>query len=206
MRKVLNLYAGLGGNRKLWSDVCVTAVEFNPDIAKVYADLYPQDILIVGDAHSYLAEHYAEFDFIWTSPPCQSHSSFRQNIGVRFRGVEPVYPDMRLYQEILFLRANCKARFLVENVNPYYSPLIDPTARIHRHLFWANFEIPESGIEGAKIRTAQIPDLQQLHGIDLSGYSISNKRQLLRNCVYPPLGEYIFQQARRGWHIGGRPP
>ena len=28
--KVLNLYAGIGGNRKLWTNVDVTAVEYNP--------------------------------------------------------------------------------------------------------------------------------------------------------------------------------
>ena len=28
--KVLNLYCGIGGNRKLWEDVEVTAVELDP--------------------------------------------------------------------------------------------------------------------------------------------------------------------------------
>jgi len=33
--KVLNLYAGIGGNRKLWPDECeVTAVENNEEIPK----------------------------------------------------------------------------------------------------------------------------------------------------------------------------
>jgi hypothetical protein len=36
--KILNLYAGLGGNRKLWKNVEVTAVENNPEIAKIYQD------------------------------------------------------------------------------------------------------------------------------------------------------------------------
>ena len=36
MIKVLNLYAGIGGNRKLWKDVEVTAVEINEEIAGVY--------------------------------------------------------------------------------------------------------------------------------------------------------------------------
>ena len=30
--KVLNLYAGIGGNRKLWTDVEITAVEYNQKI------------------------------------------------------------------------------------------------------------------------------------------------------------------------------
>jgi DNA (cytosine-5)-methyltransferase 1 len=114
--KILNLFAGIGGNRKLWGDEHeVTAVEMDPIIAKVYADLHPKDTLVIGDAHQYLLDHYKEFDFIWTSPPCQTHSSFRQNIGVRFRGVEPVYPDMMLYQQIIFLQYNCTGKYLVEN-------------------------------------------------------------------------------------------
>jgi DNA (cytosine-5)-methyltransferase 1 len=100
--KVLNLYAGLGGNRKLWTNVDVTAVELNPEIAKIYQDFYPNDTVIVADAHEYLLNHFKEFDFIWSSPPCQSHSSFRQNLCVRFRNTEPKYPDMRLYEEIIF--------------------------------------------------------------------------------------------------------
>ena len=49
--KVLNLYAGLGGNRKLWENVEVTAVEMNEEIAGIYKEYFPQDVIIVGDAH-----------------------------------------------------------------------------------------------------------------------------------------------------------
>jgi DNA (cytosine-5)-methyltransferase 1 len=192
--KILNLYSGIGGNRKLWSgDIQVTAVEFNPDIAKVYQDFFPNDTVIIGDAHQYLLEHYKEYDFIWTSPPCQSHSSFRQNICVRFRGTEAIYPDMRLYQEILFLQYNFTGKYVVENVKPYYTPLIPPNKELERHLFWTNIEIPDKTFEKTKIRTAQIPDLQLQHGFDLSGYKLENKRQVLRNCVNPELGMHIFK-------------
>ena len=96
--KILNLYCGLGGNRKEWGNEHeIVAVELNKDIATIYKDLYPNDTVIVADAHEYLQEHFNEFDFIWASPPCQTHSSFRQNIGVRFRGVKAVYPDMKLW-------------------------------------------------------------------------------------------------------------
>lgn len=71
--KILNLYAGIGGNRKLWEDCEVTAVELDPDIAGVYRKLYPDDTVIVGCAHEYLEKHFREFDFIWSSPPCPSH-------------------------------------------------------------------------------------------------------------------------------------
>ena len=66
MKRVLNLYAGLGGNRSKWGDEYeVTAVEYDPSIAAIYADLYPNDTVIVGDALEYLVNHYHEFDFIW---------------------------------------------------------------------------------------------------------------------------------------------
>lgn len=188
--KILNLYAGIGGNRKLWSDKHeITSVEYDEKIAAVYADLFPRDKLIVGDAHEYLRKHYAEFDFIWSSPPCQTHSSFRFNIGVRYRGVEPKFPDMTLYEEIVFLQyhARPEIKWLVENVVPYYEPLI-PARKIGRHLYWSNFELPELPDLVDNIRGSQIPDLQELHGYDLSKYSLPNKRQVLRNVVSPEVG------------------
>ena len=39
--KVLNLYAGIGGNRKLWTDVEVTAVEIDPKRAEIYKHYFP---------------------------------------------------------------------------------------------------------------------------------------------------------------------
>ncbi|KQO20864.1 hypothetical protein ASF10_14865 [Flavobacterium sp. Leaf82] len=195
--KVLNLYAGIGGNRKNWDDVSVTAVELDPGLAALYAQNFPDDRVIVGDANQYLLDHYKEFDFIWSSPPCQSHSSFRQNICVRFRGTPAVFPDMRLYQEILFLKHNAECLWAVENVKPYYTALIEPDAALQRHLFWSNFQIPELEIKTViKIRHAQIPELEESLGFCLKGSNISNKRQVLRNCVDPDLGLHILNTAR----------
>lgn len=192
--KILNLYAGIGGNRKLWGNTHeIVAVENDPSIANVYRSFYPSDTVIVTDAHEYLLNHFCEFDFIWSSPPCQSHSSFRQNIGVRYRGVQPVYADMRLYQEILFLQYNFKGWWLVENVKPYYTPLIKPTKQIQRHLFWSNFQLPMREFAKDKIRTSQIPDLEKLYDYDLSMFKLKNKRQILRNCVNPEVGKFILE-------------
>lgn len=192
--KILNLYSGIGGNRKLWEGHEVTSVEYDPDIAAVYADLFPQDTLIVGDAHEYLRLHHHEFDFIWASPPCQTHSSFRYNINVRFRGTEEKYPDMKLYEEILFLQYHSKALWVVENVVPYYEPFLNPV-KVNRHLYWANFTIPKLPKIVDNIRGSQIADLEELHGYDLSKYRLSNKRQVLRNCVNPETGLHILQAA-----------
>ena len=193
--KILNLYAGIGGNRKLWGDEHeVTAVEYDEKIAPIYGDHFPKDTLVVGDAHEYLRQHHNEFDFIWASPPCQTHSSFRYNINVRFRGSEEKFPDMTLYEEILFLKYHSKALWLVENVVPYYGAMLDPVKR-NRHLYWANFELPEVPKTGEKIRTQQIPDLEKLHGYDLSGYKLPNKRQVLRNVVDPNVGRLFLEAA-----------
>ena len=191
--KILNLYAWIWGNRKQrWDNHEITAIEYDQWIADVYQKLYPNDTVIVTDAHQYLLDHYKEFDFIRSSPPCQSHSSFRQNIGVRFRWVKPEYPDMKLYQEIIFLQYNFEWKRVVENVKPYYEPLIKPTKILQRHLFWSNFNITDLNIEQDKIRTAQIPQLQELHWVDLSWYNLPNKRQVLRNCVHYKLWRHIL--------------
>lgn len=193
--KILNLYAGIGGNRKLWGGGHqITSVEYDPSIAAVYADLFPDDELIIGDAHEYLLKHHKEYDFIWSSPPCQTHSSFRYNIGVRYRGVEEKFPDMTLYEEIVFLQYHSKAIWLVENVVPYYEPLI-PAKKINRHLYWTNFDLPDYQQVVENIRGSQIPDLEKLHGYDLSKYKLSNKRQVLRNCVHPATGLHILKAA-----------
>jgi len=195
--KILNLYAGIGGNRKLWGDEHeITAVEYDKNIAAVYADLYPNDRLVIGDAHQYLLDHYKEFDFIWSSPPCQTHSSLRHNINVRYRGTPAKYPDMTLYEEIVFLQhyAPATTKWIVENVKPYYGYLIQPTVVLQRHPIWSNFEIPSKEFAKDMIRTAQIPQLQEKYGYDLSKYKLPNKRQVLRNCVEPELGLHILNQ------------
>lgn len=193
--RVLNLYAGIGGNRKKWIDVDVTAVEIEEEIANIYKSLYPNDTIIIGDAHQYLLNNSDKFDFVWTSTPCQTHSSMRQNLAVRFRGTRPMYADMRLYQEIIFLKYNFKGLWVVENVKPYYEPLIKPTVILQRHLFWANFEIENLNFPTDNLRSAQISDLQEHIGINLSKYKLSNKRRVLRNCVHPDLGQHIMLSA-----------
>ncbi|WP_296249630.1 DNA cytosine methyltransferase [uncultured Stenotrophomonas sp.] len=203
--KILNLYAGVGGNRRLWPDHHqVTAVEYDPAIAAAYADLYPHDEVITGDAHEYLLHHHDEFDFIWSSPPCQSHSRMRYHLGGA-KGFAPKYPDMSLYEEIVLLRAKRGDRpWVVENVLPWYEPLI-PARQLNRHLYWSNFEISDVPKATERLRKAQIPDLQELHGIDLSPYRIPNKRQVLRNMVPPSVGLSILNDAENHMNSSASP-
>ena len=134
--RVLNLYAGLGGNRRKWEHCHVTSVEMDAKIATAYAVMFPGDEVVIEDAHEYLLAHHGEFDFIWSSPPCQSHSRFIRS----GRNRKPRYPDLKLYEEILFMQHNVDCPWLVENVVPYYAPLITPTSKVGRHLFWSNFQ------------------------------------------------------------------
>jgi len=202
--KILNLYAGIGGNRKLWGDDHdITAIEYNPDIAKVYQRFFPKDKVIVADAHKYLEEHFNDFDFIWSSPPCQSHSRIRNIAGVGSGKTKPIYPDMKLWQEIIFLNQIFQSsgtkfcgKYVVENVITYYKPLVVPQ-KCGRHYFWANFYIhnikPENTIITAKLEVKQ----KEIGFSDFEENESITKEQMLNNCVEPELGLHIFQEAFR---------
>jgi len=192
--KVLNLYAGIGGNRKLWTDVDVTAIELNPEIAKIYQDFFPDDKVIVADAHEYLLYNYKDFDFIWSSPPCPSHSKARF-WGFGSGKTKPVYPDFRLYEEIVFLKHYADCKWIVENVDPFYDELFNPR-KIGRHCFWSNFPIADFNSNDADINKGNTKEWQKLHGFDISKYKFKERRdKVLRNCVHPDTGLHIFNQA-----------
>jgi len=192
--KILNLFAGIGGNRLFWNDVLsdidVTAVEFDPAIADVYKFRFPADKVIICDAFDYAANNYDKFDFIWASPPCQTHS--RINFSNQNTITNRSLPDFRLYSLISFLKTFCKNKFVVENVMPYYDPLISPNAKLFRHLFWSNFYIPEKFFQKSckPIENIFISDYKDF---DLSLFKdVKNKRQVIRNQVDSTLGKYIF--------------
>lgn len=196
--KVLNLYAGLGGNRKLWEDCEVTAVEMESEIANIYWRQHPKDTVMLGDAHQYLLDHYTEFDFIWTSPPCQTHS--------RMIGGHKVkrYPDMSLYQQIIFLQKHFKGLWVVENVKPYYEPLIKPTTIVGRHYFWSNFPITAQEVPQPKdfivlsdvAGKLKLQEWLGIHYVENVYYKDNHcPAQILRNCVHPKLGLQVFQSA-----------
>jgi DNA (cytosine-5)-methyltransferase 1 len=203
--RVLNLYAGIGGNRKLWKDVKVTAVEIDPKIAEVYRSQHPDDEVIVGDAHQYLLEHANEFDIIWSTPPCQGNTRMIRS----GRNRKPRYPDLMLYEEIIFLEHNFKGNWIVENVSPYYRPLIEPRKKVGRHLFWSNFEFEAEDVKRpkgfiafgyTKQKQSTSQELKDWLGIHYEGniyYNGNNcPAQVLRNCVHPLLGNQILEQMR----------
>ncbi len=195
--KILNLYCGIGGNRKLWgNDHEITAVEYNAEIAAIYQEYFQNDKVIVADAHQYLLDHYKEFDFIWSSPPCPTHSRARMwtSKGGRY---DVKYPDMMLWQEIIFLQHFLDCNFIVENVIPYYEPFIKPAVEIDRHLFWANFNILPKSFTRKDEQTWAITSNTVQYGFDISNRIIKHRKdQILRNLVNPEIGLYILEQAQ----------
>ena len=197
--KILNLYAGIGGNRKLWEGHDITAVELNPSIAAIYQDFFPNDKVIVGDAHQYLLDHYKEFDFIWSSPPCPTHSklgklrALSDNVQTGAHLSKPRYADMTLYQEIIFLTHFFIGDWVVENVIAYYTPLIPPI-EIDRHHYWSNVRFPSFKQDSDNIEAGTRAEWEEKFGFDLSPYSGIRKDTTLRNCVNPKTGLYIFNK------------
>jgi len=197
--KILNLYACLGGNRYKWDEVAhieVTAVELDSEAAKLYQERFPNDTVIVADAHQYLLDHYKEFDFIWSSPPCPSHS--RINVSQYTRDSwKPRFPDMKLYEEIIFLDTYFKGKYVVENVIPYYKPLIAAKER-NRHLYWTNFNLPNivSNRKNPDLSRTKnlVKELSIFHDYDFTKYKGEQSRQkMARNLVDYEAGKTILE-------------
>ena len=195
--KILNLYACLGGNRYKWNevkeDIEVTAVELDPEAARLYQERFPNDTVIVADAHQYLLDHYKEFDFIWSSPPCPTHSRLVQS---NKNKIKMKYPDMKLYEEILLLKHLYNGKYVIENVIPYYEPLI-PAQKRHRHLYWTNFNLPNK-LTDREVRistgTNEVKNLCEFHDYDFYKYKGSQPtNKMARNLVDYEAGKTIFE-------------
>ena len=201
--KILNLYACLGGNRYKWDEVAeeagikidVTAVELDPELARMYGERFPNDEVIIGDAHAFLLDRFDDYDFIWSSPPCPTHSRLNSMILKNTGKVR--YPDMKLYQEIIILKTWSKCKFVVENVIPYYPLLIDGHKR-DRHIYWTNFSLPNDLGDRKKkdLTKMSVKGLSEFHEIDLSNYKGSQpKDKIAKNLVDYEAGRTIFETA-----------
>jgi DNA (cytosine-5)-methyltransferase 1 len=202
--RILNLYACLGGNRYKWDEVAdnleITAVELDPEAARLYQERFPNDKVIVADAHQYLLDHYKEFDFIWSSPPCPSHSRVRISQKSRETFL-PVFPDLKLYEEIIFLENYFDGKYCVENVIPFYEPLI-PAQKRGRHLYWTNFILPNNidrkegkGIVGSDIKN-EVKKLCEFHDYDFTQYKGEQRiDKMARNLVDYEAGRTILETA-----------
>jgi DNA (cytosine-5)-methyltransferase 1 len=168
----------------------------------MYQERFPNDKVIVADAHQYLLDHYKEFDFIWSSPPCPTHSRMRysQAKNSKKENYKAVYPDMKLYQEIIFLDNYFKGKYCVENVIPFYEPLIYAKKR-GRHLYWTNFNLPSD--LGCKAPPSSwnktgLSILERYHRIQdiMKNYKAEKRKDsMINNLVDYEAGKTILQTA-----------
>jgi DNA (cytosine-5)-methyltransferase 1 len=205
--KILNLYACLGGNRYKWDEVAkekgieieITAVELDEVAAQLYQERFPNDKVIITDAHQYLLENFKQFDFIWSSPPCPSHSKVRITQKTR-ENFKFLYPDLKLYEEVIFLDNFFNGKYVVENVIPYYEPLVAGQKR-GRHLYWTNFSLPmdlkERKLDGILTNMKdEISVLSKFHDYDFRKYKGKQRLdKMARNLVDYEAGKTIFETA-----------
>lgn len=141
--KILDLFCGVGGVargfQKFLNEQGIEyeyhAVDIDRSILLAHKVVNKNSVTILRDAYSFEDDELSQYDFIWASPPCETHSI--AGIWRRKFGVEP---DMRLYELIIKLH-RLGIPFVVENVKPYYNPPIKPTSKANRHVLWSNLSI-----------------------------------------------------------------
>ncbi len=102
---------------------------------------------------------------------------------------------MMLYEEILFLENWFEGKWVVENVIPYYEPLI-AAQKIGRHLYWSNFRLPNFVARHIDIEDGGIAHLEKFHEIDLISYKGEQpKNKIARNLVDFEAGKIILDTA-----------
>ncbi|MCE4607314.1 MAG: DNA cytosine methyltransferase [Desulfurococcales archaeon] len=199
--KILDLFAGMGGVAKgiqgyldkLGLDYEYIAVDIDPIVLKLHKEFNPKSIVIRRDAYSFTVDELMQYDFIWASPPCQSHSKLNA-IRKRFN------PDHRLWYLIHRLY-NTYRPFVVENVQLYYKPLFKPKTKIGRHLFWSNLPITDKcsiHLPYKELKMMNIHDLIEYHKVPtkiLIGVSYMRKRKYLRNMVHYSISYCIMKQV-----------
>ena len=108
-----------------------------------------------------------------------------------------VYPDMKLYQEIIFLDNYFEGKYVVENVIPFYEPLI-PAKNRGRHLYWANFNLPND-LKGRKNPDfSRVKDvvgvMSKFHNYDFKKYKGEQPiNKIARNLVDYEAGKTILE-------------
>ncbi len=195
---ILDLFAGVGGTARgiqsflIEKQIPFTYVAIDSDLetCKAHVINNPLSQVICSDALYFLKKYYSYFDFIWASPPCQTHS--RLNFLKKWHST----PDDTLWKTISFLKS-INISFVVENVRPYYEPLIKPTIIIDRHCFWSDiplvfFDVPK---KPKPFNFMELKDWETYHGLKSVNKTYMEKRQSLRNVVNPLLARGVFKQV-----------
>ena len=103
---------------------------------------------------------------------------------------------MKLYQEIIFLENYFKGKYVVENVVPFYTPLINAKKR-GRHLYWCNFNLPNDLKErkgGIMEGKDEVTKWCKFHDYDFTKYKGKQRRdKISRNLVDYEVGKKILE-------------
>lgn len=107
---------------------------------------------------------------------------------------------MKLYEEVIFLDNFFDGKYVVENVTPYYEPLI-PAKKRGRHLYWTNFNLPsdlkERKLDGILCEMRdEVNKLSKFHDYDFRKYKGKQPlNKIARNLVDYEAGRTIFETA-----------
>lgn len=193
--RILDLYGGVGGTGIGIHEVCqeefgleydYMIVENDEEVIKYHALNCPRSHIYKEDAINWL-DKLENFDFIWVSPPCKSHSMamlFWSNTE-KFRQI-----DKDLFKWIRKTRELKLPAIVVENVVPYYGFKYKPTCMIGRHVFWANF--PILPFEVPK-RPKAFDYMTKNDWCNYKGI-IAATREQARAAVHPAIAGGIFKQ------------
>ena len=100
---------------------------------------------------------------------------------------------------ILFLENHFEGKYVVENVIPYYEPLI-PAQKRGRHLYWCNFNLPndigERKMFKNMVEVGDIKQLSEFHDYDFTKYKGEQRlNKIARNLVdYEVVKQYLVLQ------------
>ncbi len=210
MIKILDLFCGLGGVARGFQEYLIEknikfeyyAVDIDFKILLTHKILNPKSITIKKDAYSLRDEELKEYDFIWASPPCETHSHlnfYNWNNPKKFKP-----PDMRLYKLIKRLHI-LNIPFIVENVKPYYKPPIKPCTKIGRHILWSNISLKPFKVNLPNNFTNVKDDVKRLadyHELDITIahkikkiLGISKTKAVLRDMVHWRIAYKIAEQV-----------
>ena len=106
---------------------------------------------------------------------------------------------MKLYEEIIFLDNFFDGKYCIENVIPYYEPLIAAQKR-GRHLYWTNFVLPNNINERKNPDLSRTKDLinalSEYHDYNFKQYKGEQSVQkMARNLVDYEAGKTILETA-----------
>lgn len=202
MLKILDLFCGIGGVARGFHDYLqehqikylYVAIDIDKDVLKAHRALNPLSNVILRDAYSFTIDELETYDFVWASPPCETHSI--AGIWTRKRKVSP---DFRLYELINKLN-DANIPFVVENVKPYYNPPIKPTSKANRHRLWSNLSISPIKIDlppFEKIKNT-VKSLCEYHDLPIEIAKIipsRKRRDALRDMVHHEIAYEIAKQV-----------